>query len=307
MAITLDRQHFVNFDHLDILARQVVEGFIIGLHKSPYHGFSVEFAEHRLYNSGESVKDIDWKVYARTDKLYVKKFEEESNLRCQIVIDASASMYFPQERGKTGLNKMEFSVLAAAALSYMLKNQRDAVGLSIFDETLKIHTPARTSNIHHQVINNHLYQLVNTTGAKKTAAAASLHQVAEAVHRRSLVVIFSDMLENMDALDEVFLALQHLKHNKHEVVLFHVTDKGKELDFSFDNRPHHFIDMETGEEVKLLPGQIKDYYLSQMSALKKQLVYKCAQYKIDLVEADINQGMEQVLLPYLVKRQRMLV
>jgi uncharacterized protein (DUF58 family) len=307
MAITLDRQHFVNFDHLDILARQVVEGFIIGLHKSPYHGFSVEFAEHRLYNSGESVKDIDWKVYARTDKLYVKKFEEESNLRCQIVIDASASMYFPQERGKAELNKMEFSVLAAAALSYLLKNQRDAVGLSIFDETLKIHTPARTSNMHHQIINNHLYQLVNTSGTKKTAAAASLHQVAEAVHRRSLVVIFSDMLENIAVMDEVFLALQHLKHNKHEVVLFHVSDKGKELDFTFENRPHHFIDMETGEEVKLLPGQIKDYYLSQMSALKKQLVYKCAQYKIDLVEADINQGMEQVLLPYLVKRQRMLV
>lgn len=307
MAISLDRQHFVNFEHLDLLARQVVEGFIIGLHKSPYHGFSVEFAEHRLYNSGESVKDIDWKVFARTDKLYVKRFEEESNLRCQIVIDASASMYFPQERGKSGLNKIEFSVLAAAALCHMLKNQRDAAGLSIFDETLRVHTPARTSNIHHQLLYNHLYRLVNEPGSRKTAAAACLHQVAEAVHRRSLVVIFSDMLENMEAIDEVFLALQHLKHNKHEVVLFHVTDKGKELDFTFENRPHHFIDMETGEEVKLMPGQVKAYYLEKISALKKQLVYKCAQYKIDLVEADINEGMEQVLLPYLVKRQRMMV
>jgi len=308
MAIDLERHSFVNFEHLDLMARQVVEGFIIGLHKSPYHGFSVEFAEHRLYNSGESVKDIDWKVYARTDKMYVKKFEEETNLRCQIVIDASPSMYFPRERGASGLNKMEFSILASAALSYLLRKQRDAIGLSIFDQTLKVHTPARSSVLHHQIIFNHLYNLVKepATGLK-TAAANSIHQVAETVRRRSMVIIFSDMLENITEMDELFHALQHLKHNKHEVVLFHVTDKAKEQEFLFDNKPHHFIDMETGEEVKLMPGQIREHYLSKMAEVTKELMIKCAQFKIDLIEADINMGVEQVLLAYLVKRSRMLV
>ena len=304
----IDNKEIQALSQLEFKARQVVEGFLAGLHKSPFHGFSVEFAEHRIYNPGESTRHIDWKLYARTDKLFVKRYEEETNLRCQVVIDASPSMYFPQEKGPSGLNKMEFSVLAAAALSYLLRKQRDAVGLSIFDETLKVHTPARSSVLHHQLIFNHLYDLVKTPASgKKTAAATCLHQVAEAVHKRSLVVIFSDMLENITAMEELFHALQHLKHNKHEVVLFHVTDKSKEQDFDFGNKPHHFIDMETGEEVKLLPAQVREHYLSQMAALNKELVDKCAQFKIDFVEADINKGVEPVLLAYLLKRSRMLV
>ncbi|HNE50156.1 MAG: DUF58 domain-containing protein [Chitinophagales bacterium] len=301
----LQQQDFVRFENLDLLARQVVEGFIIGLHKSPYHGFSVEFAEHRLHNPGDSIKDIDWKVYARTEKLYTKKFEEETNLRCQIVIDASSSMYFPKEPEQGKLNKIQFSSVAAAAIMHLLKKQRDAVGLSIFDKEVSVQTAAKTNAMHHQLLMNELYKIMQDTVAHKpTNAAKCLHQIADAVHKRSLVVIFSDMLDSIDE-QELFLALQHLKHNKHEVVLFHVVDKAKEIDFKFENRPYKFIDMESGEELKLQPNQVKDFYIRKMAERKNNLKLKCAQYKIDLVEADINEGFEPILLSYLVKRNKM--
>lgn len=302
---TIQQQDFLQFDKLDILARQVVEGFIIGLHKSPYHGFSVEFAEHRLHNVGDSIKDIDWKVFARTEKLYTKKFEEETNLRCQIVIDASSSMYFPQERENGKLNKIEFSCVSAAALMHLLKKQRDAVGLTIFDSEVKTQTSAKTNALHNQLLMNELYKLLtNTALQKSTNAAKCLHQIADSIHKRSLVILFSDMLDSIDEND-IFLALQHLKHSKHEVVLFQVMDKSKELDFKFENRPYKFVDLETGEELKLQPNQVKDFYVQKMQERKANLKLKCAQYKIDLVEADINEGFQPVLLSYLVKRSKM--
>jgi uncharacterized protein (DUF58 family) len=303
--MTIDQPELLQFDQLDLLARQVVEGFIIGLHKSPYHGFSVEFAEHRLHNTGDSIKDIDWKVFARTEKLYTKKFEEETNLRCQIVIDASSSMYFPKEREKGKLNKIEFSCVAAASLMHLLRKQRDAVGLSVFDDDLKTNTSAKTNAQHHQLLMNELYKLLNTPGDKKTTSAAkALHLVADSVHKRSLVIIFSDMIDSVED-KEIFLALQHLKHNKHEVVLFHVTDKQKEIEFNFENRPYLFIDLETGEELKLQPNQVKERYIEMVAQRKNDLKIKCAQYKIDFVEADINEGYHPVLLEYLLKRSRM--
>ncbi|MFN8284085.1 MAG: DUF58 domain-containing protein [Chitinophagales bacterium] len=302
---TIQQQDFFQFDKLDVLARQVVEGFIIGLHKSPYHGFSVEFAEHRLHNAGDSIKDIDWKVFARTEKLYTKKFEEETNLRCQIVIDASSSMYFPQERENGKLNKIEFSCMAAAALQFLLRKQRDAVGLTIFDNEIRTQTNAKTNALHQQVLLSNLYQLLNQPAVQKsTNAAKCLHQIADSIHKRSLVFIFSDMLDSMDE-NEIFLALQHLKHSKHEVVLFHVIDKQKEFDFNFENRPYKFIDLETNEELKLQPNQVKEFYVEKMNERKLNLKLKCAQYKIDFVEADINEGYHQVLLAYLVKRSKM--
>lgn len=302
---TIQQQDFFQFDKLDVLARQVVEGFIIGLHKSPYHGFSVEFAEHRLHNPGDSIKDIDWKVFARTEKLYTKKFEEETNLRCQIVIDASSSMYFPQEKEKGKLNKIEFSCMAAAALLFMLRKQRDAVGLTIFDNEIKTQTSAKTNAMHQQVLLSNLYQVLNQTAIQKsTDAAKCLHQIADSIHKRSLVFIFSDMLDSVDE-NEIFLALQHLKHSKHEVVLFHVIDKSKEMDFNFENRPYKFIDLETNEELKLQPNQVKEFYVEKMTERKANLKLKCAQYKIDFVEADINEGYHQILLSYLVKRSKM--
>ncbi|MBX7225606.1 MAG: DUF58 domain-containing protein [Chitinophagales bacterium] len=306
--MNLHNETFHQFDNIEILAKQVVEGFIIGLHKSPFHGFSVEFAEHRLHNTGDSVKDIDWKVFARTDKMYVKKFEEETNLRCQIVVDASSSMYFPQEKGTLAYNKIEFSALAAAAMMHMLKKQRDAVGLTIFGEDIQVSTKASSTTLHHKLLLSHLHQLMQSKPAKvRTNVAKALHQIADSIHKRSLVVIFSDMMDNFEQKEELFHALQHLKHAKHEVILFHVVDKSKELDFEFENRPYHFIDMETGVEIKLQANQVKAHYVAEMAKVKAALKLQCAQYKIDFVEADIQQGFNEVLLPYLVKRAKMRV
>lgn len=288
------------------MARQAVEGFIIGLHKSPYHGFSVEFAEHRLYNPGDNIKNIDWKVYGRTDKMYVKKFEEETNLRCQLVIDTSSSMYFPEHPKEGKYNKIQFSIVAAAALMYMLRQQRDAAGLTLFNDEIQQNTKCGTTTSHHKLLQQYLYHLVqNPPKSKTTAAAKSLHELAETLHQRSMVVIFSDMMDNMDELPELLLALQHLKHRKHEVIVFHVHDQQKELNFEFENRPYKFVDLETNETLKLQPNQVKDAYISKMASIKQEIKLKCAQYKIDFVEADVNQSFDQILLPFFVKRSKM--
>ncbi len=305
----LDNIQEKQLGNLELLARQVVEGFIIGLHKSPFHGFSVEFAEHRLYNPGESTKNMDWKVYARTDKLFVKRFEEETNLRCQIVIDASSSMYFPEKsrnQKKLYLNKIRFSALAASALMNLLQKQRDSFGLSIFSESIQTHTPCKSSTTHYRLLLSYLDQLIQLPERnKQTAAADSLHQIAESIHRRSMVIIFSDMMDSGADNSELFRALQHLKHNKHEVVLFHVVDKAREIEFEFDNRPYLFIDMETGEKVRLQSNQVKEHYTEQMRQFRDDLRLKCMQYKIDFVEADINKGVNPVLQSFLVKRSKM--
>lgn len=303
----LQDQHFPEIENLELLAKQVVEGFIIGLHKSPFHGFSVEFAEHRLYNPGESTKHMDWKVYARTGKMFIKRYEEETNLRCHVVIDASSSMYFPKdEPGK--MTKLKFSILSAAALFNLLKRQRDAAGLSIFTDQVLVNTGAKSSTKHIQLMYTQLEKILNQSPLNvKTDAAKSLHEIADTVHRRSMVIIFSDMFDNIDtkSADDLFAALQHLKYNKHEVILFHVVDKSKELDFEFENRPYEFIDMETGEKVKLQSNEVKDFYVSKMKAFEQDLKLRCGQYKIDFVEADINQDFRQVLLPFITKRAKM--
>jgi len=304
----LDNLEIRDFSNLELLAKQVVEGFIIGLHKSPFHGFSVEFAEHRLYNPGDTTKNLDWKVYARTDKMFIKKFEEETNLRCQIVIDASSSMYFPEvaDAKVPYFNKLRFSALAAAALMNLLQKQRDAYGLSIFDTDVRIHTRCKTNTTHYRLMLTYLDQLINNPERNKaTAAAKALHQIADSIHKRSLVMIFSDMFEQSEDSEHLFSALQHLKHNKHEVVLFHVVDKAKELDFEFENRPYLFIDMESDERLHLQPNQVKAFYVSQMAKFTEELRLKCLQYKIDFVEADINKGFRNILQAYLVKRSRM--
>jgi len=294
-----------DFGNLELLARQVVEGFITGLHKSPFHGFSVEFAEHRQYNNGESVKNIDWKLYGRTDKLFVKRFEEETNLRCQLVLDISSSMYFPEKE----FNKFLFSVYSAASLMYLFKKQRDAFGLSYFSDRLELSTPAKSTAVHQKYLFAELEKLMQQKSKRmKTSVAASLHEVAELLHKRSLVIIFSDMLEtgaNEQSLTEIFSALQHLKYNKHEVVIFNVLDYKTEVNFDFENRPHHFVDMESGEEIKVHPSQVKETYIRSIANLKSELQVKCNQYHIDLVDADINTGFYPVLHSYLIKRSKM--
>ena len=306
----LDNYEVRDLGNLELLARQVVEGFIIGLHKSPFHGFSVEFAEHRLYNPGEDTRNIDWKVYARTDRLFTKRFEEETNLRCQIVIDASSSMYFPEvtKTSKDYINKLRFSALSAAALMNLLQRQRDAFGLSVFDEDVNIHTRCKSSTSHYRLLLTYLDQLINNPERNKaTSAAKALHQIADSIHKRSMVIIFSDMFEQPENTEQLFAAMQHLKHSKHEVVLFHVVDKSKEINFEFENRPYLFIDMESGEKVRLQSNQVKDYYIEQMAKFKEELKFKCLQYRIDFVEADINEGFRNILQSFLVKRSKMRV
>jgi len=307
---TIDHSPLQQFTHLELIAKQVVEGFITGLHKSPFHGFSVEFAEHRLYNKGESTKHIDWKLFGRTDKLFIKRYEEETNLRCQIIIDSSSSMYFPlADLPKGKHNKITFSAYCAAAIIELLRRQRDAVGLSIFSDVVDVHTHAKSSSLHHKMLYHELEKLIQPFDVKThktTSAIQSIHNIAESIHKRSLVIIFSDMMDSKANADEMFSALQHLKHNKHEVILFHVADKQKEIDFEFENRPYRFIDMETQEEIKLHPNEIKESYLKEMAEFKNQLKLKCGQYKIDFVEADINLDFTQVLRPYIVKRAKMM-
>lgn len=302
----IEQQLIEPYSKLELIARQVVEGFITGLHKSPFHGFSVEFAEHRLYNSGESTKHIDWKLYARTEKLFNKRYEEETNLRCQIVIDTSSSMYYPKIEKEKEWNKIKFSVYAAAALILLLKKQRDAFGLSLFNESLTTHTPCKSSTNHQKIIFNYLENCLNQTPAKqKTNATESLHLIAERIHKRSLVIIFSDMMEDINKNEELLAALQHLKHNKHEVILFYTIDKKHEIDFDFDNRPYQFIDMESGEEVKVNPQEIKAHYQQQIKQFEQSVKESCGRYGIDLIEADINKGFDQIFLPFLVKRNKM--
>ena len=297
------------FQNLELLARQVVEGFIIGLHKSPFHGFSVEFAEHRQYNQGEPVQHIDWKVYARTDRMFVKKYEEETNLRCQIVVDTSSSMYFPDEKLHNGLvlNKLKFSALGAAVLMNLLRKQRDAFGLSLFEDDLNLHSHCKSSTVHYRLMLNYLEKAIEADRLNKTSSTAdALHKIADAVHRRSLVIIFSDMFDMTGEKEELFSALQHLKYNKHEVLLFHVLDKRLEAEFDFANRPYRFVDMETGEEVKLQSNVLKENYIKHFENMKNTLREKCLQYKIDLQETDIHEGYHNVLTSFLVRRKKMI-
>lgn len=296
-----------SFGNVEFLARQLVEGFITGLHKSPFHGFSVEFAEHRLYNTGETTRHIDWKVFGKTEKLFVKRYEEETNLRCHLLIDTSSSMYYPEP----DYGKMTFSVMAAACLAYMLQRQKDAVSLTTFADTIDLQTPTKSTPSHVHKLFTELDQLmVQPKPLRKTSAADVIHQVAEKINKRSLVVIFSDMFDNIgpshgEKVDALFSALQHLRHNLHEVLLFHVTDKRTEEDFAFDDRPYEFIDLETGEKVRLQPGQVRDTYQQAVKSYFQELKMRCGQYKIDFIEADIAQGFDQILTAYLVKRTKM--
>ena len=297
-------QH-INFGNLELLANQIVEGFITGLHKSPFHGFSVEFAEHRLYNDGDPIKNIDWKLFARTDKLFVKRFEEETNLRCQLLIDNSSSMFLPEK----GLNKFQFSALASAAIINLLKRQRDAFGLSLFAKNLTFHSQSKSTTAHQKFIINKLNQEFFQKNSKglQTDIVKNLHLIAEQIHKRSLVVIFTDFFENTtnDGLDPIFSALQHLKYLKNEVIIFNVLQEKYELNFDFENRPYHFVDIETEEFVKLNPVQYQKAYQEKIKLFKKDLDNKCAQLKIDLIDVAIEDGFETVLNAWLIKKNRM--
>lgn len=292
-------------ENLELLARQVVEGFIIGLHKSPFHGFSVEFAEHRLYNQGDPLRHIDWRVYGRTDKLFIKRFEEETNLRCCVVVDTSSSMHFPKDEKK--YSKLQFACLAAASLFQLLKRQLDAASLVLFDEQIHYMSDCRSAHSHYRLLTHELEKTLQYSPLnKKTNAADALHLVAEQMHKRSLVVVFSDMMDDADQVEELFSALQHLRYNKHEVILFHIIDGKHEAAFNFENRPYEFVDMESGEKIKLQPHQVKEQYVRQMEEFQNMIEARCHQYHIDRIPVDLSELVEQVLYAFLLKRNKLL-
>lgn len=288
------------FDNLGLIAKQLVDGFITGLHKSPYHGFSVEFAEHKLYNYGESTRHIDWKLFSRTDRLFTKQYEEETNLRCRILIDNSASMHFPLP----DKDKLRFSMYAAAALAYLLTKQRDVVGLSVFSESVEKETELRSTKAHLSAMLSMLSELTKQESKSKTAISDVLHEIADKIYKRSLVIIFSDMFQNTGQ-DELLNALQHLKHNKHEVILFHVSDYATELNFEYEDRPYKFIDIETKETVKLNPFEVKQAYTEKMTAFYQELKIKCGMMKVDFVPINTQEPFDKVLGAYLIKRKKM--
>ena len=295
------------FTNLELLAQEVVEGFIAGMHKSPFHGFSAEFAEHKIYNHGESTRHIDWKLFAKTDKLYTKRYEEETNLRCHLIIDSSSSMHYPEQTKFSidSLNKISFSVLAAASLMTILKKQRDAVGLSIYSDKYDYYAPEKGSERHHNMLLDQLRATVLSKPLNKTTETYTyLHQIAEKIHRRSLMFLFTDMLQTSVDNDKLFEALQHLKYNKHEVVLFHVYDKQKEFTFDFDNKPKRFVDVETGDHINLYADTIKANYEKAVSTYFNDLMLKCGQYRIKYVDVDINEPFNKVLMTYMVERQK---
>ena len=293
------------FKNLELLAKQVVEGFIAGMHKSPFHGFSAEFAEHKIYNQGESTKHIDWKLFAKTDKLFTKRYDEETNLRCHLIIDNSSSMHYPEmkEFSINHLNKIAFAALASASLMHILKKQRDAVGMSIYSDAYDYYAPEKGSERHHHMLLSELSKMVISKPVnKQTETYTYLHQIAEKIHRRSLIFFFTDMFQTTTDQAKLFEALRHLKHKKHEVVLFHVFDKEKEWTFDFENAPKRFVDVETGEHVNLYPETIKDAYEKAVGSYFDELRVKCGQYQIKYVEADINKDFDKILTAYMVER-----
>ncbi len=290
---------------LDFIARAIVEGFITGLHKSPYHGFSVEFSEHRPYNAGESIRFIDWKLYARTEKLFVKKFEQETNLRNFIVLDTSSSMLFPLKENRS--NKLEFAIYISAALMYLFRKQRDANGLVIFSDKIDFFSEARLNDAHFNYLISQLQNLLDSYKNfkdRKTDLVSTLHAIADRVPKRSLIIIFSDLLIDNN-IPELINALQHLRYNRHEVIIFNVIDQNLEINFDFGNRPYKFVDIETGEQIKLNPLSIREQYQQDITGFFNEIRSRSAQVKTDFVQADINKDFSEVLITYLLKRQKL--
>ena len=298
----------INFlENLDFFAKNIVEGFITGLHKSPFHGFSVEFAEHRIHNPGDSIKHVDWKLYARTDKMFTKRFEEETNLRCHLIIDSSSSMFFPFNKKKNEIDKFTFSILSSACLMNLFRRQKDAFGITLFSDSLELHRAPKVSKKHYFQL---IYELeeklkLNKKSNLKTDFSKSLNSLADLIKQRSLIIIFSDFQTSFDRINQMFQSLQHLKYKKHEILLFHVLDfeKEKELDFSSDFVK--FLDLETSESIALNPFLFKQKFQIEQQKLLNFIKEKASQNKIDYFLADVKNGYNEMLRSYLIKRARL--
>jgi len=290
--------------NMELRARLIVEGFITGLHRSPYHGFSVEFAEHRPYNPGDELRHVDWKVFAKTDRFYIKQYEEETNLRHYVVLDTSPSMHY---RGNAELSKLEYGAYLAAGLHNLMIKQRDATGLIAFDESVHtVRRPKATSGYLRRLLVA-LEQIAQTeVEGRRTSAASALNEVAERIARRSLVVVITDLFENIAAHDDLLRALRHLRHRGHEVIVFHVLESETERRFRFPDVPMLFRDMETGEELSLQPAQLREHYEEAVQHFSETFRRSCLEHDIDFAELDTNEPYDTALLAYLNKRRRLI-
>ena len=278
---------------ISMKAKLVVEGYIIGQHRSPYHGFSVEFSEHRSYEPGDEVKHIDWKLYGKTNRLYVKRYEEETNLRAHLILDTSKSMSYTSNK----VSKLDYGSYLLAALSYLMISQQDAAGVVLFDEKIRSFIPPKSTP-------SHLNTLLNLLDAPKpgndTKIESVLHQMAERINKRGLVIIISDLLDDPK---NVFKGLKHFRHRKQEVILFHILDRN-ELEFEFENRTK-FVDMESGEEITTDPWHIKNDYKNLILDIQKYYSRNCRLNKIDYVPLYTDDSLDKGLSEYFNKRQRL--
>jgi uncharacterized protein (DUF58 family) len=297
------------YNSIDFKTTQIVEGFMTGFHKSPFHGFSVEFAEHRLYNTGESTKHIDWRLYARTDKLFVKRFEEETNLRAMFVLDSSSSMFFPYKESSKieESNKFSFSIYACGVIMQILYKQRDAFGLSFVAENIDYLSPIRTNLAHKQYLFTLLENKIKQDNklSKITCLDKALHSLSEQIHRRSLFIIFTDLFSDSFSAEQLIDSLRHLKHNKHEVILFHVFDGDKEINLDYKQGYYRFIDVENKMELKITIEDIKKQYTQAIKDRLELIKSECNKLRVDFIAADINKGFDQILFPFLIKRSKL--
>jgi uncharacterized protein (DUF58 family) len=299
----MDFEHIDFFNQIEFLAKKLVDGFITGKHKSPYHGFSVEFAEHRNYNVGDTIKHIDWKVFAKTDKLMIKKYDEETNLKAHIVIDISSSMYYPPINHK----KIKYACMAAAALCLMLQKQKDAFCLQTFDQELHPLTDIKSTRTHLRNIYTHLSSIAEKKdpGTSQANISNALNTIAEQAGKRGLILFFSDFLGEHNKIEELMSALQHIKHNHHDLILFHVMDYKDEVELELSNKPYWLTDTETNERIKIYPSEIKTVYKNKITEYFNTLKIKCGDFGIDFVPIDINEPMDHVLQPFLLKRSKL--
>lgn len=289
----LEPEMVARLNNMSLRARLVVEGYIIGQHKSPFHGFSVEFAEHRTYGPGDEIRHVDWKLYGKTDRYFVKQYEEETNLRSYILLDTSRSMEYKSNK----ISKLDYGNYLAAALAYLMINQQDGVGLTLFDNKIQKFIPSRSRPSH---INAILTQLDTISSGKDTNVGIVLHEMAERIKKRGLIILISDLF---DETENIMKGLKHFRHNNQEIIVFHIMDR-KELDFNFTNRTK-FKDMETDEQITTEPWKIRKIYQEAIQSYQNELRLRCREQKIDYVPLLTNQNLDLALNEYLKKRQRL--
>lgn len=290
----LTEEFIAKIDKFNLRARLIVEGFITGLHKSPYHGFSIEFSDHRQYNPGDPIKDVDWKIYGKTNRYYIKRYEEETNLKCHIVVDHSASMGFSSNK----FSKLEYAKALASALAYLMISQQDAVGLLTFTDKITNLIPPRSMKSYLNIIFKELYKL---QAKEKTSTVSILHSLADRIKKRGLIILISDMIDDPE---KIMQGLMHFRHQKHEVILFHIQDR-QETEFDYQ-RDTEFIDSETGEKIIVSPWQIKNDYLKSYKDNVRFLKDRCHESLIEYNAINTSTPFEDNLLQYLIKRAKMM-